>query len=104
MMERVTGAPPVLWGTSIIGFGSTFSMTQSKPLRDWPLVAFSARKAHLVLYLMAGCDALTEITARLGVFSTGASCLYIKALDDIDMAVLEELVRASLATPGIADA
>lgn len=97
LMRRATGAEPKLWGASIVGYGTyTYVNTTNKPA-DWPITAFSPRKANLSVYIMDGFDRHNDLMARLGKYSTGKSCLYIKALSDIDLKVLEDLVRASVA-------
>ena len=63
---------------------------------DWLLVGFAPRKADLTLYIMGGLDRFPAILARLGKYKTAKSCLYIKRLADVDRAVLEELVSASV--------
>lgn len=93
LMERVSGAPAEMWGGAIVGFGRYRS-----PTGEWPRIAFSPRKAELVLYVLHGEDWQPELRARLGPHRTGKSCLYIKSLAKIDVAVLEELVRASWIT------
>ena len=60
------------------------------------LVGFSPRKQNLTLYIMAGFDRYDELLKKLGKFSTGKSCLYIKKLADIDKKVLKELVTESV--------
>jgi hypothetical protein len=95
LMRRVTGDPPAMWGGSIIGFGSYHYRYASGREGDWPVTGLSPRKQALTLYIMAGFDRYEELMSRLGKFKTGKSCLYIKSLADIDMSVLEELVRAS---------
>ena len=97
LMERVTGSRAVLWGASIVGFGTyTYVNTTKKPA-DWPITGFSPRKANLTVYVMPGFDRYADLMAKLGKHTTGKSCLYIKKLADIDMAVLEDLVRESVA-------
>ncbi|MEO1170274.1 MAG: DUF1801 domain-containing protein, partial [Pseudomonadota bacterium] len=64
---------------------------------DFLLIGFSPRKTALTLYMMGGFLRHEEIMARLGMYKTGKSCLYVKRLSDIDMDVLAELVTASLA-------
>ena len=92
MMQTATGEPPVMWGTSIVGFGRYQSASG-----PWPVIAFSPRKAELVLYIMPGFDGLADLVARLGKAKTARSCLYIKRLSDVDTAVLQELVQAAVA-------
>lgn len=100
LMQRVSGAPPKLWGPSIIGFGSHHYRYESGREGDMPAIAFSPRKPQLVLYVGAGRPAVAPFLERLGKHSTGKGCLYIKRLTDVDMAVLEALVRASYAAVG----
>jgi len=95
MMERISGEPPVLWGPSIIGFGRCHYRYDSGREGDMPRIGFSPRKASLVLYVVFGFPPFDEIMGRLGKYTTSKSCLYIKKLADVDMAVLEELIRAS---------
>ncbi|MCB9787700.1 MAG: DUF1801 domain-containing protein [Deltaproteobacteria bacterium] len=97
LMQDVTGEPPVMWGASIVGFGKYHYRYESGREGDFLLVGFSPRAKELSLYIMAGFERHAELMARLGKFRTGKACLYVKRLSDIDMGVLEELVRASVA-------
>jgi len=97
IMQRVSGHPPRLWGPSIVGFGTYHYRYASGREGDSPRVGFSPRKAALTLYLTDGFPYHAEVMSRLGSFTTGKACLYIKRLSDIDVTVLEELIRASLA-------
>lgn len=45
---------------------------------------------------MPGYTDFSEILGRLGKHSIGKSCLYLNKLEDADMEVLAELVRAGL--------
>ena len=97
LMEGVTGEPPKMWGTSIVGFGSYHYRYASGREGDWPVVGFSPRKQNLVIYIMPGFSDYGELLGGLGKFRTGKSCLYINKLDDVDLALLKELVRESVA-------
>lgn len=97
MMQEVTGAPPKLWGSSIVGFGSYHYAYASGREGDWPVVGFAPRKQNLVLYIMPGFSGYSALLDRLGKYRTGKSCLYVNKLADVDPDVLEELVRASVA-------
>jgi hypothetical protein len=92
LLTEATGEAPVMWGPSIIGYGS-----YRGPTGDWPRIGFSPRKAQLVLYVMGDFDAREALIARLGKVSTRGGCLYINRLDAVDEGVLRELVTASLA-------
>lgn len=96
MMRKATGAEPVMWGPSIVGFGAyTYVNTTNKPA-DWPITGFSPRKANLTLYIMPGFSRYDALLAKLGKYTTGKSCLYIKKLADVDLDVLEDLVTRSV--------
>lgn len=97
MMSRVTGAKPAMWGPSIVGFGQYRYVYASGHTGDWPVSAFSPRKTDLVVYVMAGFERFPSLMKRLGKARTGKSCLYLKSLDAVDPAALEELVAASVA-------
>ena len=97
LMGAVTGEPAKMWGTSIVGFGSYHYTYASGREGDWFVCGFSPRKQALTLYIMAGFSNYDDLMSRLGKYSTGKSCLYIKRLEDVDMTVLKELVEASVA-------
>lgn len=97
MMAEVTGEPPVMWGPSIIGFGTYHYVYESGREGDWMVTGFSPRKAALSLYLMSGVEREEALLAKLGKYKTGKSCLYIKRLSDVNTDVLRELVEASVA-------
>jgi Domain of unknown function (DU1801) len=90
LMAEATGLAPVMWGDSIIGFGTYHYRYASGQEGDWPPVGLSPRKTALTIYLSAGGD--EDLLSRLGPHRTGRSCLYIKRLADIDADVLRDLV------------
>jgi Domain of unknown function (DU1801) len=93
LMHGVTGQDAVMWGPSIVGFGRYHYRYESGREGDSAAVGFSPRKANLALYgLTYGPDA-GRLLAALGKHRTGAACLYISRLQDVDRAVLAELVR-----------
>ena len=96
LMQQVTGKEPIMWGDSIVGFGSYHYRYQSGREGDWFLTGFSPRKHSLTLYIMAGFEQYEALLKKLGKYTTGKSCLYIKKLEDIDPKVLKELVQKSV--------
>ena len=96
MMKEVTGEEPVMWGPSIVGFGSVHYKYASGHEGDMGLTGFSPRKANLTLYITDGFDKYGDLLARLGKHKTSVSCLYINKLADVDQDVLRELVRRSV--------
>jgi hypothetical protein len=97
LMREVTGKRPQMWGSSIVGYGSYHYRYASGREGEWPTVGFSPRKQDLTLYIMAGFSRYESLLAKLGKFKHGKSCLYIKKLEDVDMRVLERLIRESVA-------
>lgn len=93
MMRTISGEPPVMWGPSIIGFGSRHYVYDSGREGDTPRIAFSPRKAELVLYVGAARDNIAALLTGLGRHKTGKGCLYIKRLSDVDAGVLQAVVR-----------
>lgn len=96
LMNQITKEEPKMWGSSIVGFGSYRYKGKSGREGDWMLIGFSPRKQNLTLYLMHGMDKHADLLKKLGKFTTGMGCLYIKRLDDVDRKVLKELVQASV--------
>ncbi|MBY8986352.1 MAG: DUF1801 domain-containing protein [Candidatus Lokiarchaeota archaeon] len=96
LMKEITKEEPVMWGDSIVGFGSYHYKYASGREGDWFLVGFSPRKQNLTIYLMSGFEKYKEILNDLGKFRTGKSCLYINKLNDINMQKLRELVSESV--------
>ena len=91
--QKVTGFAPVMWGSSIIGYGRYHYVYDSGRSGDSMMTGFSPRKASLSIYIMPGYQDLGSFLQRLGKHKIGKSCLYINKLVDIDLAVLEEIVR-----------
>jgi hypothetical protein len=98
LMTRVSGDQPAMWGPTIIGFGRYHYRYDSGHEGEACRLGFSPRKTELVLYVLNGSPEQEAQLARLGKHKTGKSCLYIKKLADVDMTVLEELVRSQLAS------
>ncbi|MBO9555787.1 DUF1801 domain-containing protein [Cellulomonas sp.] len=98
LLTRVTGEHPTLWGPSIVGFGTYHYRYASGREGDMAAVGFSPRRAATTIYLMDGVDAHADLLERLGPHTTGKGCLYVKDLDDVDLGVLEAVLRASWST------
>jgi hypothetical protein len=95
MMQDITGAPPRMWGPSIVGFGSYRYVYESGHSGEICLAGFSPRTGALVVYLGPGIEN-AELMAKLGKHKRGKGCLYINKLDDVDRAVLRKLIKYSV--------
>lgn len=96
IFQEVTGWQPVMWGSSIIGYGEYHYQYDSGREGDFMATGFSPRKANIAMYIMGGYKHQTDILDRIGKFKTGASCFYVNKLADIDTDVLRELIRVGL--------
>jgi len=96
IMTQATNAEPKMWGSSIIGFGSTHLKYASGRELDWMMVGFSPRKQNLTLYITGDLNLYTDLLEKLGKYKKGVGCLYIKKLQDVDTRVLEELIQRSV--------
>jgi hypothetical protein len=97
MMKKATGEEPVLWSSSLIGFGNKrYKSERTGREVDWLLIGFSPRKANLSLYLSIGINEHADALKKLGKHKTGVGCLYINKLEEIDLKVLKEIINASL--------
>ena len=85
MMKEATGEEPVLWSSSIIGFGNKrYKSPATGREVDWLLIGFSPRKAN------------AAALEKLGKHKTGVGCLYINKLEDTDLNVLKGMIEASV--------
>jgi len=96
IMKEVTQEEPIMWGTSIIGFGSYHYRYASGREGDWPIAGFSPRKRSLTVYLSPGLDDISDLLGKLGKHRVGKGCLYINKLSDVDTDVLKKIVKKSI--------
>jgi hypothetical protein len=95
MMERITGHQPRLWNVGTIGFGTYHYKYDSGREGDGHTIGFYPRKGKLTIYLMDGTARHAALLADLGRHSTTGYCLYITRLGDVDLSVLEQILRES---------
>ena len=94
LMEKSTSEKPVMWGTSIVGFGNKEYKYESGRKIVYFLIGFSARKKAITLYLSIHIN--SEDFLLLGKHEKGVGCLYIKKLEDINLKVLQEIIYKSV--------
>lgn len=95
LFSAVTGAEPVMWGPSIVGFGEYAYRYASGHTGTWPRAAFSPRKAKLSLYGLQTHPDAEPLLDRLGTHTRAVDCVYVTRLSAIDLDVLRELVALS---------
>ena len=96
LFRKVTGFAPQMWGPTIVGYGRYHYVYETGREGDFLATGFSPRKANLSIYIMPGYGNYAEMLGRLGKHKKGRSCLYINKLADVDLSVLEEIIRAGL--------
>jgi hypothetical protein len=97
MFNDVTGAEPVMWGPSIVGYGHHHYVYDSGREGDTLRVGFSPRASALTLYGLLGAPASVGLLETLGPHKTGKGCLYVSTLARVDGQVLRDLVAAAWA-------
>lgn len=97
MMQKASGEKPKMWGSSLIGFGRIIvkSPTSGREV-EWIRIGFSPRKANLSLYLSGNIKKHAATLKKLGKHKTGLGCLYINKLADVNLKVLEGMIKTSL--------
>jgi len=98
IMQATSGEEPKMWGTSLIGFGiQRYKSPKTGREVDWFIMGFSPRKANLSIQLGINIQEHAEALTRLGKHSTGAGCLYVNKLSDINLEVLIEMIGETMA-------
>ena len=92
LMREVTGAEPVVWGPSMIGFGRQPYTTTDGREREWFAVGLAPRKAALTLYGLTFYGSNEDLLERLGPHTTGKGCVYVKRVADVDRTILTEMI------------
>lgn len=98
IFKNQTGFAAILWGPSIIGFGSYHYKYASGHEGDAPLVAFSPRASAISLYLHVPAEQREDLLQKLGKTKSGKGCIYVKKLSDINLDVLNELIEISVSS------
>jgi hypothetical protein len=97
LMQKLSKEKPKMWGGSIVGFGKKiYTSPASGRQVEWFRIGFSPRKANMSLYLTMNIKAYAAPLKKLGKHKTGGGCLYINKLADVDMKVLEGMIRDAL--------
>lgn len=93
IMEEISGVRPTMWGDGIVGFGTYRYRYASGREGEWFITGFAPRKQALTVYLMCDIAAEQPLLDKLGKYRIGKSCLYVKKLEDIDEAILRQLIE-----------
>lgn len=89
------------------GYGRFQYQNSRKQILDWPVVALASQKNYISLYVCAvdGKQYLAEkYKDELGKVSVGRSCIRIKKLEDVNLKVLEKVIKLAAKNPGLVGA
>lgn len=93
ILRQITKEGPIMWGKTIVGYGSYHYVYDSGREGDMCRSGFSARKNALTVYCMNGFSQQEDLLKQLGKHKLGKSCLYIKKLSDIDIDILAQIIQ-----------
>jgi len=96
LMQEWSGFEPLMWGPTIIGFGTYHYKYASGHEGDAPIIGFSPRKAEFSLYVYTPSDANDKLLENLGKFKMGKACIYFKKLSDLNLDILEKLSKSTI--------
>ena len=97
IMKDASKEDPILWSSSIIGFGlKRYKSPATGREVDWLLIGFAPRKANLSLHLCGSLKIHSEAFAKLGKHKLGVGCIYINKLADIDLNILTGIIEVAL--------
>jgi hypothetical protein len=95
IMQRISGQEPILYGFGTIGYGVYKYEYTSGRKGEAHTIAFYPRKGKITVYLMDGTMRYTKELQKLGKHTLIGYCIYIKRLSDIDLNVLEGILKES---------
>lgn len=97
LFQKATGWKARMWGPTIVGFGAYHYTYDTGHSGSICVVGFSPRKANLVVYV-SDSPAKAALLQKLGKHKGGLKqCLYLNNLADVDLAVLEKILKAGVA-------
>lgn len=96
LMQKISGETPYMWGPSIVGFGTYHYKYESGHEGDAPFLGFSPRKSSISLYVYSGSEEQKQYLNELGKYKMGKACIYINKLEDINIEVLNKLMKATI--------
>jgi hypothetical protein len=96
LMEKATKSKAKMWGSAIIGFGNRRLVYDSGRELDWFVMGFSPRKQNFAFYISGAVTNQPALLKKLGKYKTGKGCLYINKLEEVNMAVLKDIIATGV--------
>ena len=95
LMNIWTGIEPKIWGQSIVAYGKYKYQRKNGEEYEWFKTGFSPGSKHMTVYVMYDLEDELELLKKLGPYTKGKACLYLKRLEDINLEVLKKLIQKS---------
>lgn len=86
------------------GYGSFKYKNYKKEIIDWPIVSAASQKNYISVYICSivnGKYLAETYKDELGKVSVGKSCIRFKRLEDVDLSVLEKVIKLAAKKPGL---
>ena len=96
MMEKISNQSAKMWGHSIIGCGTFKYRYADGKIGEICNLGFSPRSRAISIYGVTHFPDSESLLKKLGKHKTGGGgCLYLNKLDDVDLDILGELMKAA---------
>lgn len=92
------------FAANMLGYGSFKYKSYKKEMLDWPVVSLASQKNYISIYVCAIQDGgylAEQYKDDLGKVSVGKSCIRFKKIADLNLKVLEKLLKIAEKKPGL---
>lgn len=89
---------------NMLGYGGFPYKNYKKEVIEWPLIALANQKNYISVYICALVDGkylAEQYKDKLGKVSVGKSCIRFKKIEDLDLKVLEEVIKIASTSKGL---
>lgn len=102
-IQKTVPALKPYFASNMIGYGEFHYRSKSGKEGDWPIISLASQKNYVSVYVCSMKDGkyLAEYYVKdLPKASIGKSCIRFKKLSDIDLKILEKILKAAAKNPG----
>lgn len=103
-IQKVAPSLTSYFATNMLGYGKFPYLDYKKQMIDWPIVALANQKNYISVYVCAvdnGEYIAEKYKDQLGKVSVGKSCIRFKKLEDVNLDVLEKVIKLAEKNPGL---
>jgi hypothetical protein len=95
------------FAANMLGYGSFTYLDSKKQPQQWPVIALANQKNYISVYVCAledGQYAAEKYAPQLGKVSVGRSCIRFKKLEDVNLDMLQHVIKIGEDYPGLVGA